>query len=193
MKKGDASRQRLVECAARLFWKNGYSATGISEILQQTGLPKGSFYFYFKSKDELAMAVTAYYQKLLLDYFQNSAHGHTWETFVEDIFAYLSTGVNGQVFAGCPYAVLGMETALSRPEISAVFMDGLQKIEHIFYEVLLDSGLPEEHATYLSERFLSVYQGEFLLGRISGDNTHLEKAKKHILEMYKEYRLFHNI
>ena len=54
MKKGEESRQRLIECSAELFWKNGYSATGISEILKQTGLPKGSFYFYFKSKDDLA-------------------------------------------------------------------------------------------------------------------------------------------
>ena len=63
MKKGKESRQHLIECAAELFWKNGYSATGISEILKQTGLPKGSFYFYFKSKDDLATAVTEYYQK----------------------------------------------------------------------------------------------------------------------------------
>lgn len=63
IEKGEESRQRLIECAAELFWKNGYSATGISEILKQTDLPKGSFYFYFKSKDDLATAVTEYYQK----------------------------------------------------------------------------------------------------------------------------------
>ena len=63
MKKGEESRQRLIECAAELFWKNGYSATGISEILKQTDLPKGIFLFYFKSKDDLATAVTEYYQK----------------------------------------------------------------------------------------------------------------------------------
>ena len=39
MKKGEESRQRLIECAAELFWKNGYSTTGISEILKQTDLP----------------------------------------------------------------------------------------------------------------------------------------------------------
>ena len=38
MKKGEESRQLLIECAAEL-WKNGYSATGISEILKQTNLP----------------------------------------------------------------------------------------------------------------------------------------------------------
>ena len=50
MKKGEESRQRLIECAAKLFWKNGYSATGISEILRQTDLPKGSFYFISKAR-----------------------------------------------------------------------------------------------------------------------------------------------
>ena len=79
MTKGEESRQRLIKCAAELFWKNGYSATGISQILQQTGLPKGSFYFYFKSKDELAIAVAAYYQGLLLEHFQNIAQGKKWE------------------------------------------------------------------------------------------------------------------
>lgn len=39
MTKGEESRQRLIKCAAELFWKNGYSATGISQILRQTGFP----------------------------------------------------------------------------------------------------------------------------------------------------------
>lgn len=140
MKKGEESRQRLIECAAELFWKNGYSATGISEILKQTELPKGSFYFYFKSKDDLATAVTEYYQKILLEQFQNSSQGNDWESFIEEIFDFLSERTNGQTFAGCPYAVMGMETALSKPAVASVFMEGLKKFEQIFQEVLLCSG-----------------------------------------------------
>ena len=117
MKKGEESRQRLIECAAELFWKNGYSATGISEILKQTGLPKGSFYFYFKSKDDLATAVTEYYQKILLEQFRSSSQGNDWESFIEEIFDYLFGRATGQTFAGCPYAVMGMETALSTPAV----------------------------------------------------------------------------
>ena len=32
MKKGEESRQRLIECAAELFWKNGYSATELAKF-----------------------------------------------------------------------------------------------------------------------------------------------------------------
>ena len=193
MKKGEESRQRLIECAAELFWKNGYSATGISEILKQTDLPKGSFYFYFKSKDDLATAVTEYYQKILLEQFQNSSQGNDWESFIEEIFDFLSERTNGQTFAGCPYAVMGMETALSKPAVASVFMEGLKKFEQIFQEVLLYSGLSPDHAKILSQRMLSIYQGYLLLGRINNNTSFLKNARKNMLEMYREYRSYHEI
>ena len=193
MKKGNKSRQRLIQCAAELFWQNGYSATGISEILKQTGLPKGSFYFYFKSKDELATAVTEYYQEILLEQFQTSAQGKDWESFIGEIFDYLTKRTTGQNFSGCPYAVMGMETALSKPQIAVVFMEGLEKLNTIFYTVLLQSGLSKNHAEVLSERLLSVYQGELLLGRISGNISYLENSRKNMIEMYREYRTFYKI
>ena len=193
MKKGEESRQRLIECAAELFWKNGYSATGISEILKQTGLPKGSFYFYVKGKDDLASAVTEYYQKILLEQFQSSSQGNDWESFIEEIFDYLSVRTSGQTFAGCPYAVMGMETALSKPAVASVFMEKLKKFEQIFQKVLLYSGLPQDHAAILSRRMLSIYQGYLLLGRINGDLSYLKNAEKNMIEMYREYRSYHGI
>ena len=193
MKKGEESRQRLIKCAAELFWKNGYSATGISEILKQTGLPKGSFYFYFKSKDDLATAVTEYYQKILLEQFRSSSQGNDWESFIEEIFDYLFERATGQTFAGCPYAVMGMETALSKPAVASVFMEGLKKFEQIFQEVLLYSGLSPDHAKILSQRMLSIYQGYLLLGRISNNTFFLKNARKNMLEMYREYRSYHEI
>ena len=193
MKKGKESRQHLIECAAELFWKNGYSATGISEILKQTGLPKGSFYFYFKSKDDLATAVTEYYQKILLEQFRSSSQGNDWESFIEEIFDYLFGRATGQTFAGCPYAVMGMETALSKPAVASVFMEGLKKFEQIFQEVLLYSGLSPDHAKILSQRMLSIYQGYLLLGRISKNTSFLKNARKNMLEMYREYRSYHEI
>lgn len=193
MRKGEESKQRLIACAAELFWKKGYSATGISEILQLTGLPKGSFYFYFKSKDELAVEVTEYYQKMILEHLQEAAKERNWEEFIEKAFAYLCGRTQGGTVSGCPYAVMGMETALSKPEVAAVFMEGLKKLQTLFYDVLLFSGVPQNHALILSERFLSVYQGELLLGRISGEASYLAHARNNMMDMYREYRTCHGI
>ena len=87
---------------------------------------------------------------------------------------------NGQTFAGCPYAVMGMETALGKPAVASVFMEGLKKFEQIFQEVLLYSGLSPDHAKNLSQRMLSIYQGYFLLGRISDNTSYLKNARKNV-------------
>ena len=193
MKKGEESRQRLIRCAAELFWKNGYSATGISEILKQCELPKGSFYFYFKSKDELATEVITYYQDVLLEHLQSLSVEKNWEDFINATFDYLLNRTGDHTFSGCPLAVMGMETALSKPEIATKYMEALKQFEKLFYKVLIQSGLPHNHAKILSQRFLAVYQGEILLGRISGNVSFLESARVNLIEMYKEYCAFHKI
>lgn len=49
------NRIKLINTAARLFQLHGYSATGVSLIIRESGTPRGSFYYYFsKGKEELA-------------------------------------------------------------------------------------------------------------------------------------------
>lgn len=53
------NREKLVRIASDLFRKRGYSAVGLTEILQVAGLPKGSLYYHFPDgKHELADAAT---------------------------------------------------------------------------------------------------------------------------------------
>lgn len=49
--------RKLVEAAADLFWRNGYEATGLAEIYQAAGVNSGSFYYFFKTKENLLLAV----------------------------------------------------------------------------------------------------------------------------------------
>jgi len=47
------ARERLLESAKRLFSQKGYYATSVEDIVESAGFSKGTFYFYFKSKEEL--------------------------------------------------------------------------------------------------------------------------------------------
>ncbi|MCL2458061.1 MAG: TetR/AcrR family transcriptional regulator [Desulfobulbus sp.] len=44
------TREHILTCGGRIIHHKGFTATGLQEILQAAGVPKGSFYFYFKSK-----------------------------------------------------------------------------------------------------------------------------------------------
>ena len=50
------SRQKILETAADLFKSQGYHATGLNQIIKESGAPKGSIYHYFPGgKEELAI------------------------------------------------------------------------------------------------------------------------------------------
>ncbi|MDB5769038.1 MAG: transcriptional regulator, TetR family, partial [Collimonas fungivorans] len=55
------TRATLLETGLRLFAEQGYNGTGIKEIVDATGVPKGSFYNYFKSKEDFGAEVISFY------------------------------------------------------------------------------------------------------------------------------------
>lgn len=55
--KGDGNRQRIIEAADKLFYRRGYNQTSFQDISDATGIPRGNFYYYFKTKDDILDAV----------------------------------------------------------------------------------------------------------------------------------------
>jgi len=56
-RKGEEKRQRIVDAANTLFYHKGFTATSFADIADDCGVPKGNFYFYFRTKEELLDAV----------------------------------------------------------------------------------------------------------------------------------------
>lgn len=57
MRKGDQKKHDILKTAESLFYRNGYAATGIQDILDELRCSKGSFYHHFTSKIELLEAI----------------------------------------------------------------------------------------------------------------------------------------
>jgi len=51
------TRQAILLAGAELIHRQGFNRTGIKEILDLAGVPKGSFYFYFPSKEAFGLAL----------------------------------------------------------------------------------------------------------------------------------------
>src|SRR4249920_2425363 len=49
-------KKRLTDAALDLMWENSYGTTSVDAICERAGAKKGSFYYFFKSKSELAAA-----------------------------------------------------------------------------------------------------------------------------------------
>jgi AcrR family transcriptional regulator len=51
----------IIEAAIKLYATKGFASTSIQEIVSESGISKGAFYLYFKSKDALLIAILEYY------------------------------------------------------------------------------------------------------------------------------------
>ena len=55
------TKLQLLEAGIDIMIEKGYNNTGIMEVLQRTGVPKGSFYYYFDSKEEFGLQIINYF------------------------------------------------------------------------------------------------------------------------------------
>ena len=69
----------LIEKGMMLLWSKGYNATSVKDIVDAAEVPKGSFYFYFESKEDFAVkAIEMYFDKIFppaLEILQNTMVG----------------------------------------------------------------------------------------------------------------------
>ncbi len=66
-KRARDTRKRILELASAAFARDGYEGTSLNEVIRESGLTKGAFYFHFPSKKELALAAFRYKQEQLVE------------------------------------------------------------------------------------------------------------------------------
>lgn len=66
--RAEQTRSAIVAAAAELFDRRGYEATSLADITTHAGVTKGSLYFHFSSKEDLALAVVAEQHRLWTEF-----------------------------------------------------------------------------------------------------------------------------
>ncbi|MFD8719125.1 TetR/AcrR family transcriptional regulator [Streptomyces sp. NPDC059629] len=119
----DATRQRILESAGRLFKGGGIDGTGIAALMADASLTNGAFYKHFASKDDLvAHTLTAQLdvQQQAVDSLPQGRSGI--EEFVRH---YLSTEHRDDLSHGCPSAALLDEIGRCSTDAKQAYTDGL--------------------------------------------------------------------
>ena len=108
------TRSEIIRIGTDLISRQGYNATGIDAVLKAAGIPKGSFYHYFKSKEEFGLAVIEQFAERFeqrLDTFLNDEEVSP----LNRIRNFLETGLarvsQNQCSRGCLIGNLGQEMA----------------------------------------------------------------------------------
>jgi TetR/AcrR family transcriptional repressor of nem operon len=109
------TRLRIVNAALHLFWLRGYAATGIAEICAEAKANPGSFYFFFKTKEQLLLAVLELYIQSLLPVVVEPVLDAVSDP-VERVFGILDFYRRNLLSTGCSYGCPIGRLALEIPE-----------------------------------------------------------------------------
>lgn len=134
-------KSEILKAGGELIHRQGFNRTGLKEILDAAGVPKGSFYFYFKSKEDFGLALIEHFQATM-----RAAAGPIFEDYLLSPLARLKKffiqcrerfGTRG-CEAGCPIGNLAQEMSdLSPPmreAVSRVFATLTAAIENLLAE-----------------------------------------------------------
>lgn len=166
--KGERTRQKLVETTGTLLRRQGYHATGLAEIVAESGAPRGSLYFHFPGgKDELACAaVLAAGSEWRARLDSTIAEAVDLGSAVDAIICLLADDLEASGWDhGCPVAGVALESP-SEPVRRAV-ADHYTRWTDGIADRLAAFGLAPGVAQELSAVILCSLEGALLLARVT--------------------------
>ncbi|MBD0382402.1 TetR/AcrR family transcriptional regulator [Paenibacillus sedimenti] len=182
------SRDRLIETAARLFQRQGYQGTGLSQIVEESGAPRGSVYFLFPGgKEELAIEAIEQSTLMVRKQIELAAgNSHSVEEWIRSLAAHFIEDLESSNYLqGCPISTVTLESVPDSP--------ALQKACRLAYDlwieditiVLIRFGIHKEDAGELAVFLLSAVEGALILCRAQGSAKPLEIGTKLSIELVK--------
>ena len=160
----------ILDVGAQIVHQKGFNATGIQEVLNAAEVPKGSFYFYFKSKEEFGLQLIDYFSNFLFSKMnellntENVAPLDKLRNYFEWFLAYFE---QNSFTGGCPIGNLAQEMGdlndSFREKLESVFDTMKTSITQCLEEAQQQSDLsPGLDAHNLSDFIVSSWQGALL-------------------------------
>ncbi len=188
------TRQRIISAAQELIYARSYNEVGVQEICDRARVKKGSFYHFFPSKRDLALAVL------------DQSQAFMYETIISKAFAsdipplarierFFTTVYNfhqqvkqntGYVF-GCPFGNLGCEMSTQDEDIRSRVVDILHASEKPFEKALAEAvangDLPAIDTAATAKAIFAYVEGIMLYAKTSNDPEIIRELGKHALKL----------
>lgn len=174
------TRARLLQAAAQLMWERSFQATGVDDLCAKAEANKGSFYHFFPSKTDLAVAAI------------EESWAHTKTGIFEPTFDSGESGlgqlrdlaekvyqvqldVAGQTgsFMGCPFGNLGQEMARQderiRETLQKIFDGHCAFIETALVRAVRAGEIPDGNNRQRARNIFALLEGALLLAKVAND------------------------
>ena len=189
VRKGERTRQKIVETAAVLFNQKGFTGCSMGDIVEASGLEKGTLYGHFSTKEELALLAFDYAWKDTSD--KRLRNVETVSNAVDKLKLHIDNYVNTPSFpGGCPLLNFAVDADDGNLALRTRVRKALKGWEDLLAKILEDGQSAGEIKPGIDQHsvanlVISLLEGATVLARINKRSAALEDAQRH-LSLYLE-------
>lgn len=182
-KKSDVTRQKILTSGRALISRHGFGAVGLARILKESGVPKGSFYYYFPSKEAFGHALLTDYVTDYLGRFDALCDrpGSAYDKLMAFWTAWLTQAGSQGIASQCLVVKLGAEVADLSPEMRNVLDRGVAELTDKI-AMLLVQGADDGSVARVddpkgtAQMLYATWLGAAILAKLSQNETALRHA-----------------
>lgn len=166
MKKKQDTKDMILQSATRLFQRQGYNGTGLNQIIEESGAPKGSIYYHFPNgKEEIALEAISVMRKFVLegaekDLFGKNSAIEAFEFYVNNIAAVFDMK---DCVEGLSIGLIASETASTHEKLRHACEMVFKEWQSLYAFILEQYGCEKEKAEELGVTIAAMIEGGCLL------------------------------
>jgi TetR/AcrR family transcriptional regulator, lmrAB and yxaGH operons repressor len=156
----------ILKSATRLFQRQGYNGTGLNQIIEESGAPKGSIYYHFPNgKEEIALEAVSMMKVLLLEGAKRDLSGKdsaidAFEFYVNNIAAIFDTR---ECEEGLSIGLIAWETASTHENLRYACEMVFRDCQALYADILDQYGFNPERAEELGMTITALIEGACIL------------------------------
>jgi TetR/AcrR family transcriptional repressor of lmrAB and yxaGH operons len=165
------TRNRILDATVRLMRRQGYSATGIKQIVAEGDAPLGSVYHYFPGgKEQIGAEALARSGEKIRRTIERAGDAADLPAAINNYFVANAERLRDSDYErGCPIAIVCLETASVNERIRKVCEEAFNSWQVTLAKVFVDAGIRETDAGALATFVLSSYEGALTMSRALRD------------------------
>lgn len=182
----ETTHERIVEVAARMLRRNGYSGVGVADVMNQAGLTHGGFYAHFASRDALlaeAVERAGRDSAAVINRRIDTSRARGQSALRALVNGYLSETHLRGVEGGCVVAALSSEMPRQSPTLLAPSVGRVRSLIEMVQRALPEGGT-QEQAMVIAGTMVGTLQLARTLGANAQGKAMLAAARNALLSQY---------
>lgn len=181
-------RQPIINAAVRLFRQQGYAATGLNDIVEASGAPKGSLYYYFpEGKVSIAVAAVEEAGRRVAKTLEDLAATAPDASSLIKAHARLLGGwmAKSGYRDGCPITTVLLELAPAERDVAAAGRAAYAARQEVLKNKLVQDGHRERRAEELAQLCTSATQGALIQARVERSRRPIDAAANEMARLFE--------